>query len=327
MDKLCYSLSAFDVNIREYFRKLRKKQKLFDVTLATKDGQHIQAHKIILSSGSDFFSEIFMKSDHSKMLVYLKGISNKGLQQVLDFLYNGEVSIDQENMNDFLETCKELEVKGLYDKFTKTDTQSTEKREMNEHGKNKEKNIGNSEDAICTENIYHLNEDLCTENISDLKDNMSTENIDNSKNNIVTKNINNLITDLYSENIVNLKDDLCTMKIKEGARKEMIQLKTDNNELDFQLDELTLKVQEGVWQCKVCGKTDSKRARIRTHAEIHIEGISHACHICDKTFSTSKNLSSHISKIHTGTFICNTCEIAGMTRSAYNKHKRKYHKK
>ena len=118
MDKLCYSLSAFDVNIREYFRKLRKEQKLFDVTLATKDGQHIQAHKIILSSGSYFFSEIFMKSDHSKMLVYLKGISNKGLQQVLDFLYNGEVSIDQENMNDFLETCKELEVKGLYDKFT-----------------------------------------------------------------------------------------------------------------------------------------------------------------------------------------------------------------
>ena len=78
---------------------------------------------------------------------------------------------------------------------------------------------------------------------------------------------------------------------------------------------------QGMW------KTASERAYIRKHAEKHIRGISRDCHICDKTFSTRKNLSSHISKIYTGTFICDTCEIAGMTRSAYNKHKRKYHKK
>ena len=110
-----------------------------------------------------------MKSDHSKMLVYLKGISNKGLQQVLDFLYNGEVSIDQENMNDFLETCKELEVKGLYDKFTKTDTQSTEKREMNEHGKNKEnsgpKNIGNLEDDLGWRTTFSGRQPLVEDNL------------------------------------------------------------------------------------------------------------------------------------------------------------------
>ena len=45
--------------------KLRNDHRLFDVTLATDDGQHIQAHKLILSAGSSFFSDIFLKSNHA----------------------------------------------------------------------------------------------------------------------------------------------------------------------------------------------------------------------------------------------------------------------
>merc|ERR1719508_521625 len=88
-------------------------KRLFDVTLVTDDGQHIQAHKIILSAGSHFFSDIFMKSNHSNMLVYLKGISSDKLEPVIDFIYNGEVFITQEQLEVFIETGNELLVKGL----------------------------------------------------------------------------------------------------------------------------------------------------------------------------------------------------------------------
>ena len=54
MDKLCMKWNEFDTNIRKYLRILREDQRLFDVTLVTDDGQHIQAHKIILSAGSHF---------------------------------------------------------------------------------------------------------------------------------------------------------------------------------------------------------------------------------------------------------------------------------
>ena len=77
MDKYDLKWNSFEENIRNYFRKLRDDQKLFDVTLATDDGHHIQAHKVILSAGSHFFSDIFQKSNHTNMLVYLKGISSK----------------------------------------------------------------------------------------------------------------------------------------------------------------------------------------------------------------------------------------------------------
>ena len=104
MDKFYLKWDTSEETIRNYFRKLREDQRLFDVTLATDDGQHIQAHKVILSAGSDFFSDIFQKSNHANMLVYLKGISSEKLEQVLDFIYNGEVSIGQEDINQFMET-------------------------------------------------------------------------------------------------------------------------------------------------------------------------------------------------------------------------------
>ena len=88
MDKFRLERNAFEENIRNYFRNLREDQRLFDVTLATDDGQHIQAHKIILSAGSYFFSDIFQNINHTNMLVYLKGISSEKLEEVLDFIYN-----------------------------------------------------------------------------------------------------------------------------------------------------------------------------------------------------------------------------------------------
>merc|ERR1712204_43908 len=92
----------------------REEERLFDVTIATEDGQHIQAHKLVLSAGSHFFSDIFMKTNHSNMLIYLKGISSAELEPVTDFLYNGEAFITQEHLTTFIGTAKELQIKGLF---------------------------------------------------------------------------------------------------------------------------------------------------------------------------------------------------------------------
>merc|ERR1712204_96502 len=95
------------------FKTLRDEERLFDVTLATDDGQHIQAHKMVLSAGSHFFSDIFIKTNHPNMLIYLKGISSAELEPVADFLYNGEAFVTQDCVQTFLGTAEELQVKGL----------------------------------------------------------------------------------------------------------------------------------------------------------------------------------------------------------------------
>ena len=90
MDKCCLKWNEFESNIRESFRELREEQNHFDVTLASDDLHQIKAHKIILSAGSNFFSEIFKRTKHPSPFIYLKGIKRAELESVVDFLYNGE---------------------------------------------------------------------------------------------------------------------------------------------------------------------------------------------------------------------------------------------
>ena len=80
MDKFCLKWYNFYTNIRDHFKKLRADQRLFDVTLATDDGQFIQAHKMVLSAGSSFFNDIFLKNDPFNMGIYLKGIKRSLMQ-------------------------------------------------------------------------------------------------------------------------------------------------------------------------------------------------------------------------------------------------------
>ena len=97
MDNFCLKWNDFGGNIRESLKKLRSDEALADVTLATEDSRHIKAHKIILSAGSQFFQDIFVKSNHVNMLVYLKGISFADLEPVIN---------DQANsLNDQANNC------------------------------------------------------------------------------------------------------------------------------------------------------------------------------------------------------------------------------
>ena len=45
--------------------------------------------------------------------MYLKGVQHTDLNHILDFIYYGEVSIAQENLNAFLAVAEELKIKGL----------------------------------------------------------------------------------------------------------------------------------------------------------------------------------------------------------------------
>ena len=101
-EKFCLRWNQFEENIRNSFKVLRNEEKLFDVTLATDDGHQIQAHRVILSAGRDFFTNIFSKCNQSNMLVYLKGIKRKELEHITHFLYNGETSVTQDELGLFL---------------------------------------------------------------------------------------------------------------------------------------------------------------------------------------------------------------------------------
>merc|ERR1712025_881752 len=53
---------------------------------------------------------------HEHPLVYMRGVRYSDLISVLDFMYHGEVSVAQEELNSFLSVAEELKVKGLTQK-------------------------------------------------------------------------------------------------------------------------------------------------------------------------------------------------------------------
>merc|ERR1719210_1895920 len=178
-EKWCLKWDEFDSNIREYFRSLRKQGGLFDVTLATEDGHQIQAHKIILSAASNFFSDIFLKSDHTNMLVYLKGIRKDQLETVIDFIYNGEAYITQKELEIFLETGKDLQVKGLQGEIKGVQENISIKKKSNDHHKIEADTFDYTDTDYKDE--YNMESEILDNVDTDYKDeyNMESEILDN----------------------------------------------------------------------------------------------------------------------------------------------------
>ena len=116
-EKFCLKWNDFESNISSSFRDLRHDNELFDMTLACED-DHLQAHKVILSACSSFFRNILRRTkNHQNLLLYLKGVSAKEMESVLNFMYHGEVSVAQNDLNSFLQVAEDLQVKGTFKNF------------------------------------------------------------------------------------------------------------------------------------------------------------------------------------------------------------------
>ena len=70
-------------------------QEFSDATLATVDGKQVKAHKILLSSGSMFFKNIFRRYPNKNPLIYLKDIQYKYLDLIMKFIYLGQCTLLQ----------------------------------------------------------------------------------------------------------------------------------------------------------------------------------------------------------------------------------------
>ena len=111
-NKLSLNWKDFETNMTAALKDLREEKDFFDVTIACEDNQ-IQAHKVILSACSAFFRNLLRRNPHQHPLLYLKGVKYKELLGILDFMYNGEVNVEQEELKQFLAVAADLKVKGL----------------------------------------------------------------------------------------------------------------------------------------------------------------------------------------------------------------------
>ena len=112
-EKFSLKWNDFHTNVSKSFELLRNEEYLQDVTLVSDDDFQVKAHKIVLSTSSSYFKRIFMKNFQSNILLCLEGTTKNDLQNILDYIYLGEVQIFQEDLDRFLTIAQRLKLEGL----------------------------------------------------------------------------------------------------------------------------------------------------------------------------------------------------------------------
>ena len=107
-DKFLFKWNNFQSSVARSFGVLRAEEDLFDVTLVSEDQVAVSAHKLILSASSSFFKSILKKNVHSHPLIYLSEIHSSNLQRVLDYMYEGEVQLMEDQVESFLMVSNKL---------------------------------------------------------------------------------------------------------------------------------------------------------------------------------------------------------------------------
>ena len=107
--------SKFETQTRQVINNLISDTDFQDVTLVSDEGKHIKAHKVILSSSSQFFRQVLSQNPHQHPLLYLKGISSSSLGSILKFIYLGEVIIVLDKLDDFIQASEDLKIIGMLD--------------------------------------------------------------------------------------------------------------------------------------------------------------------------------------------------------------------
>ena len=113
-EKFCLKWNDYDNNLSSSFKELRKDQHLCDVTLVTDDYQQLAAHKIVLSLSSEYFQSLFKSNSNGQnMLICLEGVTRQDVNNCIDYMYNGEVQISQDDLDRFLNVAQRFKIKGL----------------------------------------------------------------------------------------------------------------------------------------------------------------------------------------------------------------------
>ena len=111
-DVFCLCMDQFTINAGKSWQELQIETDFCDVTLACEDKQ-IKAHKVIISAFSSVLRNILKLNQNPHPLIYLRRVKYKDLQNLLSFVYQGEVNVAKEDLPSFLEVAEDFNIRGL----------------------------------------------------------------------------------------------------------------------------------------------------------------------------------------------------------------------
>ena len=300
--------NGFGSHLSEAFKDIREDKDLLDVTLACEDRQ-IEAHKLILSACSTYFRSLFKLNPHNHPLLYLRGVKFKELVGILNFIYLGQVSVAEEDLNSFLAVAAELKIRGLtqpqpqQSETTRDKTfcsQKTKTEKENGHG-----SISSNTDIITDSNLVKTEIEISPNGDENFvtKSLVALQCIKRAGGKVGTKKVFFYFQFLFSESGEAELEPIVT--IHQETEEETGTVDWDNCYADLTLDwnelvEEKMIKRENIWQCLDCDYTTRNRTSLVSHVQgKHIDNFpGYLCKICHGRSLTYCGFEKHMSRQH-----------------------------
>eukprot|EP00095_Tigriopus_kingsejongensis_P000189 snap_masked-scaffold41_size498431-processed-gene-0.9 protein:Tk00189 transcript:snap_masked-scaffold41_size498431-processed-gene-0.9-mRNA-1 annotation:"zinc finger protein and btb domain-containing" len=112
--------NEFQANISQSFQEFRQAEDFCDVTLACDEETQLRAHRVILAASSGYFRSLLKRnSGPNPILVMPPNVSIADLSNLVEFMYFGEVSVHQDDIESFMKLAELMSVKGLVEEKPK----------------------------------------------------------------------------------------------------------------------------------------------------------------------------------------------------------------
>ena len=253
-EKFCLKWNDFQHNIVSSYNDLRKDSDFADVTLVCDEDQQIEAHRIILTASSEFFRTVLKRNKSSHPIIYMRGIKAKDLVALVDFIYLGEASIFQDDLDVFLALAEDLQLKGLTGLSNIPDVNSEFILTKPQIKKKKSKYVQKQENTPVLPYV------------SSSFDSAFDEYKTNTP--LVSVDVGNIIVS---------PDE--SMEEHEAKLESLMERHTDG---------------DNMWKCTFCGQKRNKRSDMVRHIETHMDGLSYPCNQCGKISRSKKIPNTHV---------------------------------
>ena len=264
-----------------------------DVTLGSKDGLQVSAHRAVLCASSPFLRKLLVESLQQNTFLYLNLVNHEMLKALVEFVYLGSCQVPRSRMEDLKALARQLGVRTL--------EEASERFEDDQF----EENCFDSDNSASKETGEQLN--AFGQTIEEMKyrppvnETLENDNPDNFKRAKLYERLPKIrIPSPNSEGVYTCEK--CGKKICKWSR----------------LKAHILVVHEGyLFKCSKCSEEFGSILKVRSH---HIKRHNlkpYQCDICKNTFLHQRDLEKHKSQKPSK---CEQCDFIGCNKKILTVH-------
>ena len=327
---------SYSNHLGAMLQELRRTEELSDVTLFCDDKTQFRVHKVILATSSPVLKTIVNELPSTNSVIYLRGIKNEEMEAILDYIYLGAVTVEQNKIDGFLQFARSLELNVGEQQFSTSTSEDDEKDDV-------ERSPGDN---------WEVSQDL---EITDVSGNVEFP-VDNTNND---EDDDEIVLDEMEEGMqpvdeFNYETDESVTPVEDSKQcpatecnKVFATTQTmiahyqkrhkDNNIYCNQCNYKTsskqnlrmhfqTKHENIAFKCNQCDYKSSQRHWLKNHIETKHKGFRYSCDQCDYTAAFQSSLYNHIQSKHEGVkYPCNLCGYKLNSKNSLVKHKKYKH--